>query len=423
MKKLLLLPLLLLSFMVKAQLPVLRGPDGVTVEDTRLYILKNFRVPVFSDTTSANVSKGLDSVGTMFFKRGTRFVFVRTADANGTHKWDTLGGVSGGGASGDTVYLYQIGTAAGQIETLYAVDGNLRKSRWVPGYGTLPFLAADSAAYIDIDTTSIAYKSWVIQQFGTSVNNLQQVIDNGHTLSREDTISGNWLHSLVFDSLTFVDVVGGTFRYLSRLGNGSFTADSTLIQAELLNGGATVFDKFRLSTDSIVISSWDLGSNIKSLSFTPTTARLAGLGQANDTTTYKPVGIDNTGILKRMDGWAGGGGGGGTTNGIGRDTVQAYTSGTTLTQSASTNYIQVNPASVQATLTITTLASGGTWHTSNDLYIVFGGTVTSGPVITTLAITAGAGLTLIQSVTPSGTYSAGEVIHYHKVGSFLYRIN
>lgn len=108
---------------------------------------------------------------------------------------------------------------------------------------------------------------------------------------------------------------------------------------------------------------------------------------------------------------------------IGSDTVQAYTSGSTLTQNASTNYIQLNPASVQSVLTITTLASGGTWHTSNDLYIVAGGTVTSGnPVITTLTVTAGAGLTFVQAVTPT-TITSGETIRYHKIGALLYRIN
>lgn len=118
-----------------------------------------------------------------------------------------------------------------------------------------------------------------------------------------------------------------------------------------------------------------------------------------------------------------GGGGGGTTNGVGRDTVQSYSTGSTLTQGASTNFIQVNPSSVQSTLTITTLASGGTWHSSNDLYIIAGGTLTSGnPVITTLIVTAGSGLTLVQAITPT-TINAGEVIRYHKVGTLLYRIN
>jgi hypothetical protein len=122
-------------------------------------------------------------------------------------------------------------------------------------------------------------------------------------------------------------------------------------------------------------------------------------------------------------GWGAGGGGGG--NSVGMDTVQSYSSGSTLTQSASTNYIQVNPSSAQSTLTITTLGSSGTWHTSNDLYIVFGGTVTgSNAVITNITIAAGSGITLVQAINPNGlTYYAGDVLRYHKVGNLLYRIN
>jgi hypothetical protein len=111
------------------------------------------------------------------------------------------------------------------------------------------------------------------------------------------------------------------------------------------------------------------------------------------------------------------GGGGGSVS----DSIQVYTTGTTLTQAAS-NYIQLNPASVQSTLTITT-ATSANWHSSNDLYIVAGGTVTSGnPVITTLTVTAGAGLTLVQAVTPA-TITAGEAIRYHRIGTLVYRIN
>ncbi len=109
-------------------------------------------------------------------------------------------------------------------------------------------------------------------------------------------------------------------------------------------------------------------------------------------------------------------------SGIGLDSVQSVTSGSTATQTSGFNYIQVNPASLLASMTITTAT---TFHTSNDLYIVFGGTITSGnAVVTSFNMTAGSGLTFVQSVNPNGmSYVSGEVIHYHKIGSFLYRIN
>lgn len=107
--------------------------------------------------------------------------------------------------------------------------------------------------------------------------------------------------------------------------------------------------------------------------------------------------------------------------GLSMESDETYSSGSTWTQGSGKNYIQLNPSSVQSTLTITTLASGGTWHNSNDLYIVAGGTLTSGTVITTLTITAGSGMTIIQDVTPT-TITAGRSIHYHKIGTFLYRL-
>jgi hypothetical protein len=337
------------------------------------------------------------------------------------------------------------------IQTLYAVDGNLRVSNWGPGYGTLPFLAGDSLAYIDIDTTSIAYKSWVIAQFGTSINNLQQVIDNGNRLNRNDTIMGDGVHDLYIDSVNNVLINNSGHGGYTHIWGGNnnaligvegpqgieilvqnitpwintrkdFLSDSIVERMYYFFPGSEHVTGYKTTIDSMTLYASN-GTDSTNISLTNTDIRLKGVRQANDTTIYKPLGLDNTGKLRRMDGWAGGGGGG-SSNGIGRDTVQTYTSGTTLTQSASTNYIQVNPASVQAALTITTLASGGTWHTSNDLYIVFGGTVTSGnPVITSFTFTAGSGLTVVDAAAPSAILAnAGDVFHYHKIGTILYRI-
>jgi hypothetical protein len=265
MKKLIWL-FLFIPFLAKAQVPVLRSSSSVTAEDSRLYILKNFRLPVFADTTEANLSKGLDSIGTLINTRGTKWVLIRVPSTGAFHKWDTLGGSgSGGGSSGDTVFLYQIGTAAGQIETLYAVDGNLRKSRWVPGYGTLPFLAPDSAAYIDIDTTSIAYKSWVISLFGTSINNLQQVIDNGNRLTRTDTIigassSGIPLYAFNIDSFSLVTIngsqSGGGFQAYGPGGESNFQVNQNNISEDVISAGVTGATISRNSGDSLLLQSY-----------------------------------------------------------------------------------------------------------------------------------------------------------------------
>lgn len=62
-------------------------------------------------------------------------------------------------AAVDTFYTVPIGTAAGMIQTQYTISGpnfsEIRHSNWGPGLWTIPRLAADSLAYIDIDSAAL----------------------------------------------------------------------------------------------------------------------------------------------------------------------------------------------------------------------------------------------------------------------------
>lgn len=115
-----------------------------------------------------------------------------------------------------------------------------------------------------------------------------------------------------------------------------------------------------------------------------------------------------------------GGGGGG---GIGVDSVQTDTtsSGSTLTQTSGYNELVINPSSIISSLTLTTAT---VFHSSNDLYIRFGGgtgNISSGPVVTAFFLVGGAGLTIVTSFNPNGaTYNWGDLLKLHKVGSTLY---
>lgn len=134
-----------------------------------------------------------------------------------------------------------------------------------------------------------------------------------------------------------------------------------------------------------------------------------------DTTAERQVVWNNsTGKISVMAVGTGGGGGG-------SDVVQTYTSGATVTVTNGNNVLVVNPASPIASLTITLPT---TWHTSNYVTIVFGGTITSGnPVITSLNIVNGSGQTLVQAVNPNGgSYVSGNVIQYKLVSTSDYRI-
>jgi len=110
----------------------------------------------------------------------------------------------------------------------------------------------------------------------------------------------------------------------------------------------------------------------------------------------------------------------GGSSGVALDATQTYTTGATLTVTNGNNYVYVNPSTVQAALTITLPT---TWHNSNNVYIIFGGTITSGnPVITSFSVTGGVGQTKVEAVTPSGTFNSGEVILYHLNGTLDNRI-
>jgi hypothetical protein len=64
------------------------------------------------------------------------------------------------------------------------------------------------------------------------------------------------------------------------------------------------------------------------ISLSPTELRIDSLQQANDTTLYKPLAQDKiTGLVRRMDGWAGGGGGTQTTI----QTTSTYSGSTSFT--------------------------------------------------------------------------------------------
>lgn len=83
--------LLLLSFQGYSQSIVTRSQPPNTVLDPRLYVSKNFRPPVYADTTEANLTgtttttnKGLDSAGSMIFTRDVQGYWLRQGNPK---KW------------------------------------------------------------------------------------------------------------------------------------------------------------------------------------------------------------------------------------------------------------------------------------------------------------------------------------------------
>jgi hypothetical protein len=67
MKKLLIVPLLILSFLANSQSILTRGTAANTIQDYRLMVPYNFFVPRYADTTAANFTLGIDSCGAIIF--------------------------------------------------------------------------------------------------------------------------------------------------------------------------------------------------------------------------------------------------------------------------------------------------------------------------------------------------------------------
>ena len=100
--------------------------------------------------------------------------------------------------------------------------------------------------------------------------------------------------------------------------------------------------------------------------------------------------------------------------------IQTYTSTGSVTMNNNVSTLVYDPASVNATATITLpTTSGGSGST---ITIVFGGTITSGnPVVTALTIAPGSGNTIVDSNVPT-TANAGDSLSYRKIGAYWYRV-
>lgn len=263
---------------------------------------------------------------------------------------------------------------------------------------------------------------------GVGSQSLQDVMNVSSALTGTNLITTG-SGTLSFSGTNFITFQNGIStlgyyqNFVRKTANYTLTAADNFIEADPTGGSLTMTLPFGTAPlggqgQTYTIKKSDNGANTVTLVVNGG-GLIDGASSYVLTAAQQPVtvisrGNGNYDVLAATG--TGGGGGGGS--GIGIDSVQSYTSGSTLTQTAGYNYIQVNPATTQSALTITTAT---VWHTSNDLYIVAGGTITSGVVITSLTITAGIGLTIIQSVMPT-TISAGQVIRYHKIGNLIYRI-
>jgi hypothetical protein len=77
-----------------AQPPVNRGSGSITVVDSRIRAALNFGIPIYADTTAANLAVGLDSLGAQIYSRADTSFYGRKVNSSGTKYWASLGGGS-----------------------------------------------------------------------------------------------------------------------------------------------------------------------------------------------------------------------------------------------------------------------------------------------------------------------------------------
>lgn len=180
-------------------------------------------------------------------------------------------GVPPGTNSGDTIYIASavdtfytvpIGTAAGMIQTQYTISApnfsEIRHSNWGPGLWTIPHLAPDSLAYIDIDSAAlraylqIAAGGVIITADDGLTKNTATNIQLGGTFTKTNTEDvGNFNFNITGTGVTggfVMDIINSSSGTALRVDN--IAGGGALVAATVGSGYPGEFDLTNSSTNS-----------------------------------------------------------------------------------------------------------------------------------------------------------------------------
>lgn len=310
-----------------------------------------------------------------------------------------------------------------------------------------PNLLSNSANMVPTEAAVVAYiknlaRPNVYATNGLSASNDSTIVFGGRLI--QNTTFSAATSSLVFDSLT---------NFSMRLLPSKATAlstDSMVIKdasgkvwvLPVPSGASGVSSVGGLSplftssnTGAVTFTTSNAAANTVFGNFTGSSAipafgkvNLASMatGTVNSLIGYdgsgNPVVVSvSTGLSLSSNNLTASGGSGG--NFVGRDSVVTITSGASSTVTNGYNIVQFNPSSNLGAYTLTTPA---TWHTSNDIVVVFGGTITSGNPVVTLTVNVQGGQTSVfASALTSQAFTAGEAIRLKFINGqvYVYRIN
>jgi hypothetical protein len=176
MRKLLLILFLFCFYFSFGQNVVPRANGSITVQDYRVLPKYNQFIPVYADTTAANVQKGIDSLGAIIYTYDVHGLWVRVYDSGKT--WTRVGGGSVSASEGLTISGddVKIGGAVG-AEAQLSVDrviNTMRKGMyWTNGtpiaasggnvwqhtdkpYSPFQFFSADTLTSNEVDPPTAA---------------------------------------------------------------------------------------------------------------------------------------------------------------------------------------------------------------------------------------------------------------------------
>lgn len=197
------------------------------------------------------------------------------------------------------------------------------------------------------------------------------------------------------------------FENLETLGGGSGGEQDwvDIDQGVDIHAGSTVF-----------ANNTGINLNYLNINFTSTSGGFIwnGLIKTNDS-TYKPLAVNNsTGAMVQLDHWPGGGGGGG-----GSATIQTITSGTSGTVTGSNYWVFFNPSSTLASYASTLPASP---TIGQSVVYYFGGTITSGTVITSFTVLPNTSQAIIDNTPISGTsVTTDNTIQYDYIATNIWK--